>query len=156
MKAKITIIILSVLLVICVGAIAYLGFAYKSLLQKDTCEMSDISKELYKKSPHCHNSTSFDINDMSTWYDSTPDFFNLPTKEDVAKIEKGMLFEDAISIIGKPICHVTFSSSHDYAWLTQDGYVYFRLTIKREYDNGTEVEKLYISRQLYDRDSLMG
>ncbi len=130
MKAKITIIILSVLLAICIVIIALVGV-------------------MYKKSPHCDNGEPFDIKDQSTWYDKSPNFFDLPTKKDVEKIEKGMPLEDVVAILGKPLCHVKLSSSLDYAWATTEGYVYFRLNRKHISDeNGNNVEKYYVSRQM--------
>ena len=56
----------------------------------------------YLKSPHCDEGKIFRSYDRTTWEDSTPNWFLLPTKKDIAKIEEGMDFDEVVEILGKP------------------------------------------------------
>lgn len=101
MKAKIAIIVLSILLVICIAIIAFIW-------------------AIYTKSPHCDSGESFDINDESTWCDPTPNLFDLPTEDDLNKLEKDMSLEDVVKIIGKPLKRDKTAGSFIYIWAFKD------------------------------------
>lgn len=101
MKSKTTIIILSIIFTVLVVITAIFGI-------------------IYFNSPYFDNGEIFDVNNQATWCDDTPNFFKLPTQEDLDKLEKGMPIEEVVLIIGKPIKEDYLSSSFIYVWKVKD------------------------------------
>ncbi len=109
MKAKIVVIILSIVLTLFVVTTAIFGI-------------------LYLKSPHCNTGKPFDEQDKSTWLDKTPNIFTLPTEKDIAQIEEGMHLEDVVSILGKAQADIG-SGFHILRWTTRNGDFYLRVDV---------------------------